>query len=157
MVITSMGFGVAKLVWYYKKLQRKGLLDPPIDILEGKLTVSQERCDPKAVFRIVKPTHIQLNLITQLSGIKDKLSLCFFNFNFRFSKARRARWYLTNGRTTSRKESIHKSTSKTAFEKGKNIVWWPFRQRTRAGALDMMLYSFSLRTFCRLPHVLCRL
>ncbi|XP_040157529.1 U-box domain-containing protein 70-like [Anopheles arabiensis] len=34
MVITSMGFGVAKLVWYYKKLQRKGLLDPPIDILE---------------------------------------------------------------------------------------------------------------------------
>ncbi|XP_052896702.1 small glutamine-rich tetratricopeptide repeat-containing protein alpha-like [Anopheles moucheti] len=34
MVITSMGFGIAKLVWYYKKLQRKGLLDPPIDLLE---------------------------------------------------------------------------------------------------------------------------
>uniref|UniRef100_A0A182M9A6 Uncharacterized protein n=1 Tax=Anopheles culicifacies TaxID=139723 RepID=A0A182M9A6_9DIPT len=34
MVITSMGFGIAKLVWYYKKLQRKGLLDPPVDLLE---------------------------------------------------------------------------------------------------------------------------
>uniref|UniRef100_A0A182NNF9 Uncharacterized protein n=1 Tax=Anopheles dirus TaxID=7168 RepID=A0A182NNF9_9DIPT len=34
MVISSMGFGIAKLVWYYKKLQQKGLLEPPVDLLE---------------------------------------------------------------------------------------------------------------------------
>uniref|UniRef100_A0AAG5D4M7 Uncharacterized protein n=1 Tax=Anopheles atroparvus TaxID=41427 RepID=A0AAG5D4M7_ANOAO len=33
-VIGGIGFGVAKLIRYYKKLQRKGLLDPPIDLLE---------------------------------------------------------------------------------------------------------------------------
>lgn len=34
LVIGGIGFGVAKLIRYYKKLQRKGLLDPPIDLLE---------------------------------------------------------------------------------------------------------------------------
>ncbi|XP_053673993.1 uncharacterized protein LOC128724290 [Anopheles nili] len=33
-VISSMGFGIAKLIRHYKKMQRKSLLDPPIDLLE---------------------------------------------------------------------------------------------------------------------------
>ncbi|XP_035789654.1 hsp70-Hsp90 organizing protein-like [Anopheles albimanus] len=34
LIIAGMGFGVAKMIRYFKKQQRKGLLDPPIDLLE---------------------------------------------------------------------------------------------------------------------------
>lgn len=35
LVVAGIGFGVAKMVRYYTKLQRKGLLDPPVNLLEG--------------------------------------------------------------------------------------------------------------------------
>lgn len=34
LVLAGIGFGIAKLIRYYTKLQRKGLLDPPVDLLE---------------------------------------------------------------------------------------------------------------------------
>lgn len=33
-VISLCGYGIAKVYRYYAKLQRRGLLDPPIDLLE---------------------------------------------------------------------------------------------------------------------------
>lgn len=34
LVVAGIGFGIAKMVRYYTKLQRKGLLDPPVNLLE---------------------------------------------------------------------------------------------------------------------------
>lgn len=35
LVVAAIGFGIAKMIRYYTKLQRKGLLDPPVNLLEG--------------------------------------------------------------------------------------------------------------------------
>lgn len=34
LVVAAIGFGIAKMIRYYSKLQRKGLLDPPVNLLE---------------------------------------------------------------------------------------------------------------------------
>lgn len=34
LVVAAIGFGIAKMIRYYTKLQRKGLLDPPVNLLE---------------------------------------------------------------------------------------------------------------------------
>lgn len=33
--VSFVGYGIAKLYRYYVKLQRKGMLDPPVDLLDG--------------------------------------------------------------------------------------------------------------------------
>ncbi|XP_055626205.1 uncharacterized protein LOC129768520 isoform X2 [Toxorhynchites rutilus septentrionalis] len=45
LVVAGIGFGIAKLMRYYTKLQRKGLLDPPIDLLEvpNRFPINQRR------------------------------------------------------------------------------------------------------------------
>lgn len=42
LVVAAIGFGIAKLIRYYTKLQRKGLLDPPINLLEDFLPTKED-------------------------------------------------------------------------------------------------------------------
>lgn len=35
MAVSGVCFGIAKLYHYYTKLQRRGLLEPPVDMLDG--------------------------------------------------------------------------------------------------------------------------
>lgn len=35
MAVSGVCFGIAKLYHYYSKLQRRGLLEPPVDMLDG--------------------------------------------------------------------------------------------------------------------------
>ena len=34
-IVALVGYGIAKLYRYYAKLQRNGLLEPPVDLLDG--------------------------------------------------------------------------------------------------------------------------
>ncbi|XP_058834454.1 uncharacterized protein LOC131691809 [Topomyia yanbarensis] len=42
LVVAAIGFGIAKLIRYYSKLQRKGLLEPPVNLLEDFQTAKDE-------------------------------------------------------------------------------------------------------------------
>lgn len=42
LVVAAIGFGIAKMIRYYTKLQRKGLLDPPLNLLEDFLPTKDE-------------------------------------------------------------------------------------------------------------------
>lgn len=42
LVVSAIGYGIAKLIRYYTKLQRKGLLDPPLNLLEDFLPTKEE-------------------------------------------------------------------------------------------------------------------
>ncbi|XP_058463934.1 uncharacterized protein LOC131438132 [Malaya genurostris] len=45
LVVAAIGFGIAKLIRYYSKLQRKGLLEPPVNLLEEFQTSKEEGAD----------------------------------------------------------------------------------------------------------------
>lgn len=42
LVVAGIGFGIAKMIRYYTKLQRKGLLDPPINLLDDFLPAKED-------------------------------------------------------------------------------------------------------------------
>ncbi|XP_055532976.1 uncharacterized protein LOC129723055 [Wyeomyia smithii] len=42
LVVAAIGFGIAKLIRYYTKLQRKGLLEPPVNLLEDFQSTKDE-------------------------------------------------------------------------------------------------------------------
>lgn len=64
LIIAGMGFGVAKMIRYFKKQQRKGLLDPPIDLLEGRST---ERVLPLGAFYFSSISQISKNRMKTLT------------------------------------------------------------------------------------------
>lgn len=47
--ISLIGFSIAKGIRYYMRLQKKGMLDPPIDLMEGfkKTDDNQEDDEPE--------------------------------------------------------------------------------------------------------------
>lgn len=45
LVVAGIGFGIAKMIRYYTKLQRKGLLDPPINLLEDFQPTKEEETE----------------------------------------------------------------------------------------------------------------
>lgn len=45
LVVAAIGFGIAKMIRYYTKLQRKGLLDPPVNLLEDFQPTKEEEAE----------------------------------------------------------------------------------------------------------------